>query len=65
MAVRARRDGGRWTRWTPLASELVDGPDPGAEARPGTTSSPTWVGEADWVQYRIERGGCPACDCAS
>ena len=55
VAVRARRDGGRWTRWTPLASELVDGPDPGTEARPGTTSSPTWVGEADWVQYRSSR----------
>ena len=31
----------------------MDGPDPGDEGRRGTgVSSPTWVGEADWVQYR-------------
>ncbi len=54
IAVRARTNGGEWTRWTPLAGEPADGPDPGtAEARHGAgVSSPTWVGEADWVQYR-------------
>ena len=53
IAVRSRTDGGDWTRWTPLAGEPADGPDPGVEGRAGTgVSSPTWVGEGDWVQYR-------------
>jgi hypothetical protein len=53
LAVRSRTDGGDWTKWTPLAGEPADGPDPGKEGRAGTgVSSPTWVGEGDWVQYR-------------
>ena len=53
VAVRSRTDGGQWTRWTPLAGEPADGPDPGDEGRRGMgVSSPTWVGEADWIQYR-------------
>ena len=53
IAVRSRTDGGEWTRWVPLATEPADGPDPRTEGRSGTgVSSPTWVGEADWVQYR-------------
>ena len=53
IAVRSRTDGGVWTRWVPLATEPADGPDPRTEGRTGTgVSSPTWVGEADWVQYR-------------
>ncbi len=53
IAVRSRTDGGEWTRWTPLAGEPADGPDPAVEGRRGEgVSSPTWVGEADWVQYR-------------
>ena len=51
--MRSRTDGGEWTKWTPLAGEPADGPDPGDEGRAGTgVSSPTWVGEADWIQYR-------------
>ncbi len=53
LAVRTRTDGGDWTRWTPLAGEPVDGPDPGDEGGRGTgVSSPAWVGDAEWVQYR-------------
>ena len=53
IAVRSRTDGGGWTRWTPLAGDPADGPDPGDERLTGTgVSSPTWVGDADWVQYR-------------
>ena len=54
IAVRSRTDGGEWTRWTPLTAEPADGPDPGSsEGRSGNgVSSPAWVGEADWVQYR-------------
>ena len=54
--MRTRLDGGEWTRWTPLAGEPADGPDPGDGGRaPRGVSSPTWVGEADWVQYRSSR----------
>ena len=53
IAVRTRRLGGKWSRWTPLAGEPADAPDPGAEGRRGGSSSPVWVGEADWVQYRL------------
>jgi N-acetylmuramoyl-L-alanine amidase len=38
IALRARKDDGDWTPWTPAH------PD-----------DPVWVGEADWVQYRISR----------
>jgi 5-hydroxyisourate hydrolase-like protein (transthyretin family) len=48
IALRARKEGGAWTRWTPA----------GADGRRGarrSTSAPVWVGEADWVQYRMSR----------
>ena len=48
IALRARKDGASWTNWTPV----------GADGRRGaalSTSSPVWVGEADWVQYRMSR----------
>ena len=48
IALRARKEGDAWTRWTPA----------GADGRRGTrrsTSAPVWVGEADWVQYRMSR----------
>ena len=48
IALRAREDGGDWTRWTPLG-------DDGVRARARSTSAPVWVGEADWVQYRMSR----------
>ena len=43
VALRARPDGGDWTRWTPVGSHAE------------RSSDPVWVGEADWVQYRMTR----------
>src|SRR5688500_12771489 len=48
IALRARKDGHDWTRWTPVGGDGHSGP-----AR--STSAPVWVGEADWVQYRMSR----------
>jgi hypothetical protein len=48
IALRARKDGGHWTRWTPVGTDGRHGPR-------RSTSSPVWVGEADWVQYRMSR----------
>ena len=56
IALRTRTHGGRWTRWSSLATHSEDGPDPGSgEPRARGTSNPDWVGEADWVQYRADR----------
>jgi N-acetylmuramoyl-L-alanine amidase-like protein len=55
VEVRTRRDGDDWGPWTPVASHDADGPDPGAETADKTISTPTWAGEADWVQYRSDR----------
>ena len=55
IAIRTRADGARWTRWSPMATHVEDGPDPGAERAPRGVTSPTWAGEADWVQYRSSR----------
>ncbi|MGI8749067.1 MAG: peptidoglycan recognition protein family protein, partial [Thermoleophilaceae bacterium] len=53
IAIRTRRQDGKWTRWSSVATQAEDGPDPhsGEPATHGT-SNPDWVGEADWVQYR-------------
>jgi hypothetical protein len=48
IALRARVDGGDWTRWTPAGAD-------GRHGRRHSTSAPVWVGEADWVQYRMSR----------
>ena len=48
IAVRARRDGDPWTRWTPVGED-------GRHGRSRSTSTPVWVGEADLVQYRMSR----------
>ena len=48
IAVRARADGDAWTRWTPAGAD-------GRHGRARSTSAPVWVGEADWVQYRMSR----------
>ena len=48
IAVRAREDGGDWTPWTPATGDGKSGPRL-------STSAPVWVGEADWVQYRMSR----------
>jgi hypothetical protein len=48
--VRARRRGGRWTRWTALHEAGDHGPDTGRRA--GT--DPAWTGAADEFQLRIK-----------
>ena len=48
IALRARKDDGDWTRWTPTGGD-------GLHGKRRSTSSPVWVGEADWVQYRMSR----------
>ena len=67
MAVRARRDGGELDALDAAGRRARRRrPTRATEAGRGTaSSSPTWVGEADWVQYRLERARCPACGCGS
>ena len=48
IALRARKDGDGWTRWTPAGAD-------GHRGRARSTSAPVWVGEADRVQYRLSR----------
>ena len=48
IALRAREDGDDWTRWTPVGED-------GRRGGRRSTSAPVWVGEADWVQYRMSR----------
>src|SRR5688572_2036432 len=48
IALRARKEGGDWTRWTPATGD-------GHHGERRSTSAPVWVGEADWVQYRMSR----------
>jgi hypothetical protein len=57
IRLRTRASGGSWTRWLELPGEPDGAPDPGSgEGRSGRgESSPVWVGNADWVQYRLSR----------
>ncbi len=48
--VRARRRGGRWSRWAPLHATGDHGPD-AASPRAGT--DPVWTGDADQFQLRL------------
>ena len=43
VALRARRDGGAWSRWTPVGAHGPGGSDP------------AWFGDADLIQYRLSR----------
>ncbi len=53
IAVRTRTDDGSWSRWSTLHARSEDGPDPGAEPGTRAASAPSWVGKADWMQYRV------------
>ena len=56
IALRARRAGGGWTRWTPASAPGGHAPEVrGSEGSPRRTSEPVWVGPADRVQYRMSR----------
>jgi hypothetical protein len=48
--VRAKRRGGSWSRWVPLAVVAGHGPD-GTPAVAGT--EPAWTGAADYFQLRL------------
>jgi N-acetylmuramoyl-L-alanine amidase len=49
--VRARRRGGRWTRWAPLHDAGDHGPDAG---RGTAGTDPAWTGAADEFQLRLQ-----------
>ena len=55
IAVRTRLDGGEWTPWSAMETHAEDAADPGAEPAPRGVTSPSWAGEADWIQYRSSR----------
>ena len=56
VSIRTRRDGGEWTRWTAVTADAEHAPDPRSEEpQPPGGSAPLWVGEGDWVQYRLSR----------
>jgi hypothetical protein len=49
LEVRARGRDGRWTRWSEVPTDTLDGPDRGRVRR----SAPVWTGPADRIQYRL------------
>ena len=53
LEVRARRRGGAWSRWTPLAVHGDHAPDTGTNER---ASDPVWTGPSDELQFRSRRG---------
>jgi hypothetical protein len=56
LKLRTREAGHRWSRWVRLDTETADKPDPGSgEGRAQGESDPAWVGEADYVQYKLSR----------
>src|SRR3954454_4047165 len=56
IALRARRAGGHWTKWTRVPADPDDSPDRGSRERsPRGFSAPVWTGDADYVQYKLSR----------
>ena len=56
IAIRTRRAGGPWSRWTTVPVQSEDAPDSvTGEPHPQGTSNPVWAGQADYVQYRSSR----------
>ncbi len=56
ISLRARKAGGRWTKWTRVPADPDDSPDASsAEHSPRGFSAPVWTGEADYVQYKLSR----------
>jgi hypothetical protein len=56
IALRARKTGGSWTKWTRVPVDPDDSPDAGARERsPRGFSAPVWTGDADYVQYKLSR----------
>ncbi|HEY6780992.1 MAG TPA: N-acetylmuramoyl-L-alanine amidase, partial [Thermoleophilaceae bacterium] len=55
LALRVRRQGGHWSHWQRVESHGDHNPDPRTGESTATASDPVWVGEADEVQYRMNR----------
>jgi hypothetical protein len=55
LALRVRDGDRRWSRWQTLEAHGDHNPDPRTGERVATASDPLWVGEADRVQYRMDR----------
>jgi hypothetical protein len=56
IELRARKAGGRWTRWTHVPAEPDDAPDAASrEKSPRGFSAPVWTGDSDFVQYRLSK----------
>jgi hypothetical protein len=58
LRMRARRDGGGWSRWVEPHTDADHGPDPRRREhrRARRSSDPVWTGEADEVQLRAWAG---------
>ncbi len=54
--IRASADGAEWGPWEEITIEAEHGPDPGSPeaADMRAASEPMWMGEVEWVQYRVE-----------
>ncbi len=54
--VRSSPDGSNWGPWVELQSDPDHGPDPGTleEGSERDATDPVWVGEARFLQYRVE-----------
>jgi hypothetical protein len=56
ISLRARKGGGRWSKWTPAPADPDDAPDGGGRERsPRGFSAPVWTGDADFVQFHLSR----------
>jgi hypothetical protein len=55
LRVRVRERGERWSHWQALDAHADHNPDPRTGEHAVTASDPLWVGEADDVQYRMDR----------
>jgi hypothetical protein len=56
IALRARKAGGHWSKWTRVPADPDDSPDRGSRERSGGGfSAPVWTGDADYVQYKLSR----------
>jgi hypothetical protein len=57
IELRTRRSGSDWTHWEEVPAHADHGPDAGAREPGGAGASDgVWVGEADYLQYRLSRG---------
>jgi hypothetical protein len=55
LSLRVRMHGKRWSHWQALETHADHNPDAGSRERHATASEPLWVGQADELQYRMDR----------